>query len=312
MSASVITRERQTRGAEPVALRAGSPAPRRATRRSLVMALVLAATGGGGIHGQVDIDGITEQLQQAVGEALRGLVEPPTDNTERDRRRAAALAEAKAEADKQRQQARQMEQLLQPPVRTELEMVRLACGELPLESRREILAAAEQAAATVAAEWVARQGRNAARPLDVRARLHELITATVEEKVDAAQSAAYRREQEARGGRRAEAARIRIVAKLDDQLELTAAQREAILTDLATRWKTSWLRELDDTGGAVINGYRPAPDYASECIEPHLDARQQEEWRAWMRSAGSRQVQFGTRIRFDGQGLQQADEWWTK
>jgi hypothetical protein len=276
------------------------------------MAIVLVATGGGGIHGQVDIDGITEQLQQAVGEALRGLVEPPADGAERDRRRAAAQAEAKAEADKQRQQARQMEQLLQPLVRTELEMVRLACGELPRESRREILAAAEQAAATVAGEWVARQGRNAARPLDVRARLHELIAATVAEHVDAGRSAAYRREQEARGGRRAEVARIRIVAKLDDQLELTAAQREAILTDLAARWKTTWLRELDDTGGAVINGYRPAPDYASECIEPHLDARQREEWRAWIRSAGSRQVQSGTRIRFDGQGLQQADEWWTK
>jgi len=277
------------------------------------MGLVFTTTGGIA-HGQteVDLDGITEQLQRAVGEALRGLVEPSADDTERAQRRAAALAEAKAEADKKRQQARQMEQLLQPLVRTELEMVRLTCGGLPQESRRKILAATEQAATVVAGEWVARQGRDAARPLDVRARLHELITAAVEKHVEADRYAAYRREQEARDGRRAVVARTRIVAKLDDQLELSASQREAILAELATRWKTSWLRELDDQGGAVINGYRPAPDYAAECIEPHLDARQREEWRAWMRSAGSRQVQFGNRIRFDGQGLQQADEWWSQ
>jgi broad specificity phosphatase PhoE len=281
------------------------------TARVLIMGLLFTATSGIA-HGQaeVDLDGITEQLQRAVGDALRGLVEPPLNDTDRARRRAAALAEAKAEADKKRQQARQMEQLLQPLVRTELEMVRLACGDLPPESRRQILTAAERAAATVAGEWVARQGRDATRPLDVRARLHELIKAAVEQHVGTIRYAAYRREQEARDGRRGAAARIRIVSKLDDQLELTGRQREAILADLAGRWNPSWLRELDDAGGAVINGYRPAPDYAAECIEPHLDARQREEWRSWIRSAGSRQMQFGTRIRFDGQGLPENDPWW--
>ena len=280
--------------------------------------LMLCGTGGamlcgtGGVAcGQPGLDGIVEQLQRAVEEAVRGLVEVPPADAEVARRRAAALAEVKADADKKRQQSRQMEQLLQPLVRTELEMVRLACGDLPPESRRALVAAAEQATVTVAGEWVARQDRDASRPLDVRARLHELITAGVEQHVDADRFAAYRREQEARGGRRADVARIRIVAKLDDQLDLTAAQRDAILGDLAARWKTAWLRELDDTGGAVINGYRPAPDYAADCIEPHLDVRQREEWRAWTRSAGSRQVQLGNRVRFDGQGLQQADDWWS-
>jgi len=279
------------------------------TARALIAGLVLAS-GGGIALGQAaaDLDGIPEQLQRAVGEALRGMFE---SDAERGQRQAAALAEAKAEADKKRQQARQMEQLLQPLVRTELEMVRLACGDLPQESRRQILVAAEQAVATVAGEWAARQGRDASRSFDVRARLHGLIAAAVEQHVGADRYAAYRREQEARDGRRGAAARIRIVSKLDDQLELTERQREAILADLASRWNPSWLRELDDTGGAVINGYRPAPDYASQCIEPHLDPRQREEWRSWMRSAGSRQVEFGTRIRFEGQGLQQADEWWS-
>lgn len=297
----------------------------RIRRTVAVLMLALPATAGGsasgqgasgqgapgGVPGQADVDGIVEQLQRAVGEALRGIVDGPPGEAEVARRRAAAQAEAKADADKKRQQSRQMEQLLQPLVRTELEMVRLACGDLPAESRRAIVAASEQAAVTVAGEWVARQDRDASRPLDVRARLHELITAGVEEHVDADRFAAYRREQEARGGRRADVARVRIVAKLDDQLELTAAQRDAILGDLAARWKAAWLRELDDSGGALINGYRPAPDFASECIEPHLDARQREEWRAWTRSAGSRQVQLGNRVRFDGQGLQQADDWWS-
>jgi len=321
MSGSVIHRDRQTRvrpprtpsGATPARSVVGARGTRRPTAAVRVLMLGIGlAFAGGGVRGQeVDIDGIAEQLQRAVGEALRGLVEPPQDDGELARRRAAALAEAKAEADKKRQQARQMEQLLQPLVRTELETVRLACGALSRESRRGILTAAERAVTSVAEEWVARQGRDAARPLDVRARLHELIAAAVEQHVDAASWAAYRREQEAHGSRRAEAARIRIVSKIDDQLELTAAQRAALLADLAARWQPSWIRELDDSpGGAMINGYRPAPDYAAECIEPHLDPRQREEWRAWTRAAGSRQVQLGNRIRFEGQGLQQADDWW--
>jgi hypothetical protein len=177
--------------------------------------------------------------------------------------------------------------------------------------------AARQAAAQVAQEWVGRQGdgrqgRPTSGTFDARALLHQRIASAVESVVEPEAVAAYRRESAAREARREEAARIRIVAKVDEHLDLTAAQREAILADLRQRWQASWIRELFDNGGVVVNGQRPAPDYAAACITPHLDPKQQEAWAAWARAASGRQVNIAQGMRFDGQGLQQDDEWWKR
>jgi hypothetical protein len=104
---------------------------------------------------------------------------------------------------------------------------------------------------------------------------------------------------------------VAIVAKLDRQLDLTAVQRGAIESDLEQRWDDAWLRELDDQG-VVMNNYRPAPDYANGCIEPHLDESQQAEWQRWRRAAGIAVVGVHAGWNFDGQGLHQEDDWWTK
>ncbi len=125
----------------------------------------------------------------------------------------------------------------------------------------------------------------------------------------AGQAAAYDRENTSRVERRAEAARVRIVAKLDEQLDLAAAQREAILKDLRSNWEPDWVRELDDRGGLIVNNHRPAPDFAEACILPHLDAAQRQAWRVWCRAAGSRMVGRRIRWQFDGSGLP-PDRWW--
>jgi len=111
--------------------------------------------------------------------------------------------------------------------------------------------------------------------------------------------------------RRGTAARVAIVAKLDRQHDLSATQRQAIEDDLEARWQDAWLRELEDTG-TVINNYRPAPDYANACIEPHLDDVQRDEWTRWRKAAGTAVVGMQIGWNFDGQGLHQEDDWWTQ
>jgi hypothetical protein len=212
-----------------------------------------------------------------------------------------------------RQQARHMEQLFQPVLRTELEMVRQACPNLAPEARREILAAGRTAVTNTALEFATRQmlGGQPRRSFDARHGIQAAIARSFEPHASAEQLAAYSREQTARMARRAAAARVAIVAKLDRQLDLSAAQRQAIEDDLEVQWDDAWLRELDDTG-MVINNFRPAPDYANASIEPHLDEVQRQEWLRWRKAAGMAVVGMHVGWNFDGQGLHQEDDWWTR
>ena len=212
-----------------------------------------------------------------------------------------------------RQQAKHMEQLFQPVLRTELEMVRQACPKLSSEARQEVLAAGRAAVTKTALEFATRQmlGGQPRRAFDARRSIQLPIAQTLEPHASAEQMATYNREQAARMARRAEAARVAIIAKLDRQLDLSAAQRRAIEDDLEARWEEAWLRELDDTG-MVINNFRPAPDYANGCIEPHLDDAQRDEWMQWRKAAGMAVVGRHVGWNFDGQGLHQEDDWWTQ
>lgn len=212
------------------------------------------------------------------------------------------------------QQAKQMEQFFQPTLQTELEMIRQSCSGLSPQVRREILAAGRQAVSRTALEFAARQmnGNLDRREFDPRQSIRSPLAGLVKQHATAAELAAYEQEQAQRQKRREAAARIRIVAKLDRQLDLSAAQREAIAADLERNWQPSWICELDDQGGMVINNYRPAPDYAHASIAPHLDAAQRAEWTKWRQAAGTQMVGRQMGWNFDGQGLQQPDPWWGK
>jgi len=212
-----------------------------------------------------------------------------------------------------RQQAKHLEQLFQPVLRTELEMVRQACPNLPADARREVLVAGKAAVTKTALEFATQQmlGGQPRRAFNARRGIQLPVAQTLERHASAEQLVAYNREQAARMARRAEAARVAIIAKLDRQLDLSAAQRRAIEDDLEARWEEAWLRELDDTG-MVINNFRPAPDYANGCIEPHLDDAQRDEWVQWRKAAGMAVVGRHVGWNFDGQGLHQEDDWWTQ
>lgn len=212
-----------------------------------------------------------------------------------------------------RQQAKHMEQLFQPVLRTELEMVRQACPDLPPEARREVLAAGRAAVTKTALEFATRQmlGGQPRRRFDARRSVQAAIATALEPHASADQLATYEREQQARNARRAAAARVAIVAKLDRQLQLSAKQRRAIEDDLEAGWDDGWVRELDENG-VVINSFRPAPDYANARIEPHLDDEQRAEWKVWRTAAGTGVVGMNFGLHFDGQGLHQEDDWWTQ
>jgi hypothetical protein len=224
---------------------------------------------------------------------------------------------AKAQAWQQRkqirQQAKHMEQTFQPALRTELEMIRRACGSLSPEARKEILAVGRAAVTRTALDFATRQmqGGQPMRAIDTRAGIQQPLEKALATHVSAAELAAYQAEQRARQDRRRAAARLAIVAKLDRQLDLTAEQRKEIEADLERRFEDSWLRELDDHG-VIMNNYRPAPDYANACIEPHLDGSQKEEWQRWRKAAGTAVVGMHFGWNFDAQGLHQEDDWWTK
>jgi hypothetical protein len=126
--------------------------------------------------------------------------------------------------------------------------------------------------------------------------------------------AAYERQVALRSVRRERAGRDRIVRVLDKQLALTPEQQRAIEADLEKKWDAGWPWAID-TQGMEINGYRPAPDYASACILPHLDEQQRGAWQSWCTAAGVREhglQNWGNNWNFGGhQGLD-LDAWWGK
>ena len=213
----------------------------------------------------------------------------------------------------QLQQAKQMEQMLQPVLHAELEFIRTTCGDLSPEAKRAIKAAAADAVREAARQFAVQQHRPGRRSLDLSLIFAEKLDPVVEQQLSSDSAAVWRRERDARRERQAEAARLLIVAKLDETLELTAAQREAILADLRARWDDAWLCELQDPGGFIVNSHRPAPDYAAAAIAPHLDDRQRQAWDGWVKAAGWRQAGVHLGWRFpDGPGLRGADPWWDK
>jgi len=253
---------------------------------------------------------------------MRGFLEaaPGRETLDDVMRRAAARNRAAAEEVQRRQfirqQAQQFEQLFQPLLRVELSFVHRACGSLSPADRKEVLAASREAVRAIA-ERVARQqleGQAAAGPIDIRAALHEKVSAALEPRADREEFAAYARESRLRRERRAEVARIRIVAKLDEQLGLTAPQRAAVLDDLRSHWEAAWVRELEDHDGVMINDQPPAPDFAATRIVPHLDPIQLARWREWTASAGWEAIPRGgidwAELNALQQGQQKLDPWW--
>lgn len=219
---------------------------------------------------------------------------------------AAAAEPVPVEVARQRQLVAQLRESLQPAARAELELVRRTCGSLPGESRAAIVAAADEGLTQLAGKHIQRQQRGGRKGFDSRGVIHATIAPVLEPLVPAEEFAAYEREHAARLARRARTARLRIMDKLLDTLDLSAAQTAAIEADLQRRWQSAWLAELDDHG-MIANGARLAPDFAAEAITPHLDERQRAAWDDWCRRAPS--STWRGNVDLGGRCLE-ADPWW--
>lgn len=210
------------------------------------------------------------------------------------------------------QQAKQMERFFQPMLYSELELIRQCCGGLEPADRQRLVTMGREAMTVSARVFAERQltGRLGQDAYDPREEIRKRLATAVAELATPAEAAAYQTAIAERQTRHAEAARTAIIARLDRQLDLSAAQRQAIGVDLERNWDPAWFRELERRGQVRVNDYPIAPDQAAAAIVPHLDPDQAAEWERWCRAAGSRMMPNHFNWSFDGQGLQQADGWW--
>jgi hypothetical protein len=211
------------------------------------------------------------------------------------------------------QQAKQLERMLDPVLASELEIIRIACDDLDPAARKVILKAGREARTKAARDMAQRQmqGRLGQDNFDPRKEIRSGLAVALRGVVKPEQFARYEQENEARAARQAHAAQLRIVARVDQQLDLSAVQREQIEKSIETQWKPEWIVGLADSG--LINDMPIAPDFAKDAIEPHLAPAQQTAWKTWCRSAGSSMM--GRRFftwNFDGQGIQGDDPWWER
>ena len=209
------------------------------------------------------------------------------------------------------QQAQQMERFFQPALASELEMIRQACGSLDPAARRRILIAGQAAVKQTAKAYATRQltGGHELLNFNPREEVRRPLIVLLEELAAPAERANYEREQLTRAARRAEAARVMIITKVDRQLDLTSGQRQAIEADLAEHWQADWLRAFTEHGG-LVNGYPVAPDYAAASIRPHLQPEQAAAWESWCQAAGERLIGRHVGMNLDNQGIQTIDPWW--
>lgn len=237
-------------------------------------------------------------LQQGV----RALAAPPAPPPDADRQQQQQI----------QQHAKQLERMFQPLLTSELELIRRCCGGLEPAARKQILAAGREGVTAAARGFTERQfnGRLGRDDFDPRREVRQRLEKTLEPLADQAEFAAYRAEVERREARRAEAARLSILARVDRQLDLSADQRRKIEAELTRSWRPEWSRELGNRGDMRVNDYPPAPDDAAAAIVPHLAPDQVAAWEAWCRAAGARLLGQSFNLHFDGQGFQQSDPWW--
>ena len=221
----------------------------------------------------------------------------------------------------QRKQLREhAEQVLQPMLNAQLEVIRQTCGSLSLEQRSRIMAAGRSGVTQVAEGFAKRhkpdQGhngnQNAEQPVDPRDIVQRALASALRLEASAEEMAAYLREEEFRLSRRTRAARQRIVAILDAELLLTRQQREEIMVDLRQKWDPTWIQVIRYQPGNY-NGYTAiAPDCAEVCISPHLTTQQAVDWKIWRERAPSMQFHNDHVEGSRQPGMDHRDAWWGK
>lgn len=272
------------------------------------MVVLLPAAGHGDDAAAAAAKAAAERDARTLGwllqQGVRALAAPPAPPPDADRQQREQI----------QQHAKQLERMFQPVLNSELELIRRCCDGLDSAARKRILAAGREAVTVAARGFTERQfnGQLGRDDFDPRRETRSRLEKALEPLADPAEFATYRAEVERREARRAEAARLTILARVDRQLDLSADQRRKIEAELTRSWRPQWARELGNRGDMRVNDYPPAPDDAAAAIVPHLAPDQLVAWEAWCRAAGARLLGQGFNLHLDGQGIQQSDPWWSQ
>ena len=106
----------------------------------------------------------------------------------------------------------------------------------------------------------------------IRARLVE----SVKTRLSAEKAARYARELELRAAQRRRMSVLNVVARIDSQLFLSAAQRDAISEALLAAWDESWALSV----AAIVDNNPSLPMIPEALILPHLTVAQQRLWQS--------------------------------
>jgi hypothetical protein len=247
-----------------------------------------------------------------------------------------------------RQQAVHWEQQFKKLLHGDLELVRSVCGDLPRESRRAIVRAGEQAAKDASLRLAELQFRDQRRQPqvgfpwqgvvgDVLKKIVQpaagpattsgggkptddpltffsaALAESLKEHVGSEQAEEFSRQLAARSERRKAATAHAIVAALDAELFLTAAQREAIKRSLLERWSDSMCLTLQ--GMHTNNGVRIFLGLPDECVRPHLTRTQRERFQRQPfldDPSLQRQLMMQTLNMLNSAEVPKPDPWWAE
>lgn len=218
------------------------------------------------------------------------------------------------EAPRIEQHAKQhWEPKLQIVLSTHLDTVKRICPDLSPEARRTIAAAGKNAVAAAARQIAEMQfGGRPQQPGVATASISAAVRAALQPFASPEALQAYAEVESERRGRLDRTAQQVALTIIDDRLLLSATQRDAIAADLQKQWQPGWGGATNTT---MMNNQLAAPDFAHKCIVPHLDERQQAEWKTWCEQAGMSRFGMQAMVVWPGQhGLDisglKADPWW--
>jgi|GEM_PF-1883376 len=313
------------------------------------------AVGSGRAEGQVAIDVDVAPAEAAAADTTAPAA--PEDPTPAVPAAEEAPLTPEAAARQQiEQMAAQYEPMLTRLLQDDLELLRTLHGDLPIESRRAIVAAGEEAVKEgaivfseamnapqpvpaapqgVAGGFLGAVGRafglpipeEAARradgakktearqrPIDPCRLVSDAVAVSLVKQIGEEHGANFRDELSKREQRSRAATVRRLVGVLDDDLFLSAKQREAIEAAIGEKWNEGLAMALDHQ--MEINGRRIYPGLPYERVLPHLTPAQQsklgdgEQSREIFRS--NRQGMLQSRFFRRANVAQQAerDPWW--
>ncbi|MSR58157.1 MAG: hypothetical protein EXS05_10830 [Planctomycetaceae bacterium] len=111
-------------------------------------------------------------------------------------------------------------------------------------------------------------------PADARQIVQKVLAAALASRLPEDQLTSYREEISRRAAGRRNAAARSIVVTLDENLVLTAAQREQLMESLTTNWNEAWALSLQ----MIQPGNEQFPEIPNDLIVPFLTDAQRKVW----------------------------------